>query len=85
MLEKLKAYREELELKKASVIAANPAAEIDAEVAAYRESLIKAHAVKRDEAVKKLDSDIECISILIAREEESIAAATPVAAVEVVD
>lgn len=67
MVEKLKAYRAELEAKKAEVEAS--VIDVEAEVAAYRESLIAQAEAARKETVAKLASDIDCINGIIAREE----------------
>lgn len=69
MVEKLKAYRVELEAKKTDLYATNYIPEIEEDVKAYRESLIKASEEHRAKAIAKVDSDIECIDTLIAREE----------------
>lgn len=77
MVEKLKAYKAELEAKKAEV--ENTVIDVEAEVVAYREKLIAEETAKRIAEVAKLNSDIECIANIIAREEAAAAAVeTPV-------
>lgn len=68
MVEKLQAYLAELESQKAAVLVENHTAEIEAEVLAFKEALIKELELKRQETVAKIDSDIECINKIIARE-----------------
>lgn len=72
MVEKLKAYLAELFAKKDALIAEDHAAEIEAEVASYRETLVKNVEAKKAEAIAKVDSDIECITNIIARETETV-------------
>lgn len=67
MVEKLKAYRDELETEKSNLI--NKIIDVEAEVAAYRNDLISKAEAERDARVAKLASDIDCINALIAREE----------------
>ena len=69
MVEKLRAYRAELEDKKATIVNADFTQEIEKDVCAYRESLIKTSEENRAKNIAKVDSDIECIDTLIAREE----------------
>lgn len=85
MVEKLKAYRAELEAKKAML--ENSAIDVEAEVAAYREKLITAAEAERAATIAKLISDMNCIDGIIAREEEKGTAevtvdATPTDSVE---
>lgn len=85
MVEKLKAYRAELEAKKAML--ENSVIDVEAEVAAYREKLITAAEAERAATIAKLISDMNCIDGIIAREEEKETAevtvdATPTDSVE---
>lgn len=68
MVEKLKVYLAELMAKKDALINEDHTAEIEAEVVAYRETLTKGVEAKKAEAIAKVDSDIECITAIIARE-----------------
>lgn len=68
MVEKLKVYLAELMAKKDALINEDHTAEIEAEVVAYKETLIKGVEAKKAEAIAKVDSDIECITAIIARE-----------------
>lgn len=80
MVEKLKAYRDELETEKSNLI--NKIIDVEAEVAAYRNELISKAEAERDARVAKLASDIDCINALIAREETAgVAADEPVTVV----
>lgn len=74
MVEKLKAYRAELEAKKAE-LAAKPI-NVDAEVEAYRQRLIADVEARKAAELAKYESDINCVTNIIAREEE-LAAAVP--------
>ena len=85
MVEKLRAYRAELEAKKAML--ENSVIDVEAEVAAYREKLITAAEAERAATIAKLISDMNCIDGIIAREEEKETAevtvdATPTDSVE---
>lgn len=77
MVEKLKAYRAELEAKKAEVV--NRAINVEPEVEAYRNKLIADAEAKKAAEIAKFESDIDCVDHIIAREEEAAAAviATP--------
>lgn len=72
MVEKLKAYRAELEAKKAET--ANTQINVEAEVEAYRNKLIAEAEAKKAAEIAKFESDINCIDNIIAREEEAAAA-----------
>ena len=74
MVEKLRAYRAELEAKKASIYAEDYIPQIEEDVKLYREALIKASEENRAKAIAKVDSDIDCVDTLITREEEAISA-----------
>ena len=69
MVEKLRAYREELEAKKAEALAKDVTPLIDAEVAEFRARCEANAKAELDKLVTKIDSDIECIDRLIEREE----------------
>ena len=73
MVEKLTAYRAELEAKRFLLEGPIDTSEIEVEVAAYREKLIAEAEAKRAAEVTKLNSDIDCINGLIAREEAAAA------------
>lgn len=73
MVEKLKAYRDELIAKKEATLAT--LIDVEAEVEAYRNKLIADAEAKRAAEVAKFESDINCINNIIAREEEAAAAA----------
>lgn len=68
MVEKLQAYRAELEAKKAELI--NIAINVEPEVEAYRNKLIADAEAKKAAEIAKYESDINCIGNIIAREEE---------------
>ena len=70
MVEKLQAYIDELMAKKNEILTKDHSAEIEAEVAAFREDLTKKIVAENEAAVAKIDSDIECINNIIAREYE---------------
>lgn len=72
MVEKLKAYRAELEAKKAEVVAS--VINVEPEVEAYRNRLIADAEAKKAAEIAKFDSDINCIDGIIAREEVEAAA-----------
>ena len=76
MVEKLKAYLAELETKKAELLATDFIPEIEAKVAAFKESLIKESEDNRAKDVAKVDSDIACINKIIENELALAAAAT---------
>ena len=68
-VEKLKAYRAEIEANKQTALNADYTAEIEAKVAEYKESVIATYAANKAAEIPKLDSDLECLDALIAREE----------------
>lgn len=69
MVEKLKAYLAELEVKKAEIEAEDNSVEIEAKTAEFKANLEKEYAEKKAVSVAKVNSDIECITGIIAREE----------------
>lgn len=82
MIEKLKAYRAELEAKKAAIESEDHTAEIEAKVVEYKATLEKEEAEKKSAIVAKILSDIECINNIIAREEETEAVEISTAVVD---
>ena len=70
MVEKLQAYIEELRAKKNEILSKDHSEEIEAEVAKFRADLTAKIVAENEAAVAKIDSDIECISNIIAREYE---------------
>ncbi len=82
MIEKLKAYRAELEAKKAEAIGKE--INVEPEVEAYRQKLIADAEAKKAAEVAKFESDINCLDTIIAREEAAVTVeATPVDVVPV--
>lgn len=69
MIEKLKAYREELLNAKIETEQLDNTAAIDAKVAEYRAELVAEDAQKKAVTIAKINSDIDCIDYLISREE----------------
>lgn len=78
MIEKLEAYRAELEAKKAEALAKDVTPIIDEKVADYRAKCEAEITAELNDYVAKLDSDINCINSIIARELEATAAADPI-------
>lgn len=70
MVERLQVYIDELRAKKNEILTKDNSAEIEAKVEEFRAKLIADEAAARDAAVAKIDSDIECISNVMAREYE---------------
>ena len=70
MVERLQAYIDELVAKKNEILAKDNSAEIEAEVEKFRADLVAKAEATKNAAVAKIDSDIECISNIIAREYE---------------
>lgn len=68
MVEKLYMYLNELEVKRNEILTSDDSAAIDAEVAEFRDAVIKRYAVNKDNALAKVDSDIECVKCIIDRE-----------------
>ena len=75
MVEKLEAYRAELEAKKAEALAKDITPIIDEQVAIYRSELEANAKAELDSFVAKVDSDIDCIDAIIAREKATEAVA----------
>jgi hypothetical protein len=75
MVEKLEAYRAELEAKKAEALAKDITPIIDEQVAIYRSELEANAKAELDSYVAKVDSDIDCIDAIIAREKATEAVA----------
>ena len=71
MIEKLEAYRAELEAQKAEVLAKDIMPEVDAKVSEYREKCIAEAKAEIDALVNKIASDIACINVIIEREKAS--------------
>lgn len=82
MVEKLKAYRDELIAKIEEIKGTDHNAEIDAKVAEFRAKLVAEIEDAADKELAKLNSDVECINGLIAREEAEIEAKTVEAVIE---
>lgn len=76
MVEKLKAYRAELEAKKAEVV--NSVINVEDDVAEYRAKVTAEAEARKAAAIAKIENDINCIDGIIAREEELAAAETVV-------
>ena len=71
MIEKLEAYRAELEAQKAEALAKDIMPEVDAKVSEYREKCIAEANAEIDALVNKIASDIACINVIIEREKAS--------------
>lgn len=69
MVEKLKAYRDELLAEVEEIKNADHSAEIEAKTAEFRASLAAALEAEADRNILKLNSDIDCINRLIEKEE----------------
>ena len=76
MVEKLKAYRAELEAKKAEAV--NAVINVEDDVAEYRAKVTAEAEARKAAAIAKIENDINCIDNLITREEELAAAETVV-------
>jgi hypothetical protein len=70
-VDKLVAYQDELVADLNELKAYDDSAEIEKEVAAYREELTKEYAAAKDSKIKKYESDIQCIAVLIEREKNT--------------
>lgn len=68
MIEKLEAYRAELEAQKAEVLAKDITIEVEAKVSEYREKCIAEATAEVEATVNKIASDIACINVIIERE-----------------
>lgn len=66
---KLTAYRDEILKDLAELKDYDDSAEIEKEVAAYREELTKEYAAVKESKINKMESDIQCIEVLIQREQ----------------
>lgn len=75
MIEKLHLYLNELEAKRVEVLNTDNTEAINAEINAYADEVIKRYANEKDAKLAKIDSDINCVKGIIARETE-IAAET---------
>ena len=73
MLNNLREFRAELENDKATALAADFTTEIEAAVETYRKELIATKENERNAIVAKIDSDIDCVDRLIAREMKTCA------------
>ena len=71
MIEKLEAYRAELEAQKAEALAKDIMPEVDAKVSEYREKCIAEAKAEIDALVNKITSDIACVNVIIEREKAS--------------
>lgn len=71
MIEKLEAYRAELEAQKAEALAKDIMPEVDAKVSEYREKCIAEANAEIDARVNKITSDIACVNVIIEREKAS--------------
>ena len=69
MVEKLRAYRAELEAKRTELVDSH--INVEPEVEAYRQRLIADAEAKKAAEIAKVESDINCIDNIIAREEEA--------------
>ena len=69
MIEKLEAYRAELEAKKADVV--NSVINVEDDVAEYRAKVTAEAEARKAAAIAKIDSDIDCINNMIMREKEA--------------
>lgn len=71
MIEKLEAYRAELEAQKAEVLAKDIMPEVETKVSEYRDKCIAEAKAEIDALVNKIASDIACINVIIEREKAS--------------
>lgn len=74
MVEKLEAYKAELEAKKATL--ENTVIDVEAEVAEFRAKREAEEKAKITAGIAKVVSDIDCINVLIEREKAAIEAPT---------
>lgn len=68
MVEKLNLYLNELEAKRVEVANEDNTAIINAEIAEATDAILKRHAEEQAVRLAKIDSDIECVKSIIARE-----------------
>lgn len=71
MIEKLIAYRTELEEEIAKIQSTDNTADIEAQVAEFRERIIAETKAANEALIAKLNSDIECLNRIINREQEA--------------
>lgn len=76
MIEKLQVYLSELEAKRAEVLASDDSEAINAEIAEATDAILKKYAVAKEAALAKIDSDINCVTGIIAREKAAVATET---------
>lgn len=75
MVEKLHLYLSELEAKRAEVLTSDDSEAINAEIAEATDAILKRYAVAKEAALAKIDSDIDCVMGIIARENATAAEA----------
>lgn len=76
MVEKLKAYLEELKVTKENVANESIIEKVEADVVAFRETATQKYELEKETKINKIDSDIECITRIIELEEAKAAAVT---------
>ena len=76
MVEKLKAYLEELKVTRENVANEPIVEKVEADVAAFRETATQKYELEKENKINKIDSDIECITRIIELEEAKAAAVT---------
>lgn len=81
MVEKLKAYLEELKVTRENVVNEPIVDKVEADVAAFRETATQKYELEKESKINKIDSDIECITRIIELEEAKAAAVTETEAV----
>lgn len=67
-IDKLTAYRNEMIADLNDLKNYDDSVEIEREVAAYREEITRAYAAERESKIQKFESDIQCVTVLIERE-----------------
>lgn len=76
MVEKLKAYLEELKVTRENVVNEPIVDKVEADVATFRETATQKYELEKESKINKIDSDIECITRIIeleaAKEVEAI-------------
>lgn len=75
MVEKLHLYLSELEAKRVEVLTSDDSEAINAEIAEATDAILKKYAVAKETTLAKIDSDIDCVMGIIARENAIIAEA----------
>lgn len=78
MVEKLKVYLHELQVKAAALQTEDYSKDIEERTAAYKAELTAKYEAERAEKLAKVNSDVECITAIIVREEELAAQATEI-------